>query len=278
MLPPDFIIEKHVKQALEEDIGFGDISTDYLAKDTDKLTVYLNTRVDGIVCGLQVFKKVFEILDKNIEITFNFKDGDKIKKGDTLAILKGSARSILTGERTALNYIQRMSGIATHTNKYVEAIKGTSAQIADTRKTTPNFRMFEKYAVKTGGASLHRFNLCDCVMLKDNHIKLAGTITNAVQTIKDNVSHAHKIELECDTKDQVIEALSCGVDIIMLDNMTKEQVAECIKIIDKKALIEVSGNVTLDNLKSLAQSGVDIISTSAIVTKAGTLDLGFDII
>jgi len=278
MLPPDFIVEKHVQQALEEDIGFGDISTDYLAKDTDKLTVYLNTRVDGIVCGLQVFKKVFEILDKNIEITFNFKDGDKIKKGDTLAVLKGSASSILTGERTALNYIQRMSGIATHTNKYVEAVKGTSAQIADTRKTTPNFRMFEKYAVKTGGASLHRFNLCDCVMLKDNHIKLAGTITNAVQTIQSNVSHAHKIELECDTKEQVIEALACGVDIIMLDNMTKEQVAECIKLIDKKALIEVSGNVTLDNLKELAQSGVDIISTSAIVSKAGTLDLGFDII
>lgn len=278
MLPPDFIIEKHVKQALEEDIGFGDISTDYLAKDTDILTVFLNTRVDGIICGLKVFKKVFEILDKNIEITFNFQDGDKIKKGDTLAVLKGSARSILTGERTALNYIQRMSGIATYTNRYTEAIKGTSAQIADTRKTTPNFRIFEKYAVKTGGASLHRFNLCDCVMLKDNHIKLAGTITKAVNIIKNNVSHAHKIEIECDTKEQVKEALNCNVDIIMLDNMTKDEIAECIKIIDKKALVEVSGNVTLDNIKELAQAGVDIISTSAIVTKAGTLDLGFDII
>ena len=272
----NFMIEEHVKSALKEDIGFGDISTDFLASDDDYISASLNIRQDGILCGLDIFKKVFEILDKDIEIISYFKDGDVLKKGDKIADIKGRARFILTGERTALNYIQRLGGIATETAKYAEAIKPYSAKIVDTRKTTPNFRMFEKYAVKVGGGSLHRFNLCDCVMLKDNHIKLAGSITNAVNKIRDNVSHAHKVEVECDTFEQVKECVSVGVDIIMLDNMTVEQMKECVKYIDGSAIVEASGNVNLQTVNSIASTGVDIISSSAIVAKAPTLDIGLD--
>ncbi len=271
-----FLIEKHVKQALEEDIGFEDITTDNLVKENDTLECSLNTRVDGVFCGRDVFKTVFEILDKNIEIKFYFNDGDKIKKGDKIADIKGSARSVLTGERTALNYVQRMSGIATETRKYQDAIKDTKAKIVDTRKTTPCFRIFEKYAVKTGCGSVHRFNLSDCAMIKDNHVKFAGSLTNAVNILKKSISHAHKIEVECDTLEQVDEALSCGVDIIMLDNMSLDKMKEAVNKINGRAVVEASGNVNLSTLKDIALTGVDIISSSAIVAKAPTLDLGLD--
>ena len=272
----DFMIEEHVKLALKEDIGFGDISTDFLAGDDDYINATLNIRQDGILCGMDVFKKVFSILDKDIEIISYFKDGDLLKKGDKIADIRGKARFILTGERTALNYIQRLGGIATETARYAQAIKPHSARIVDTRKTTPNFRMFEKYAVKIGGGSLHRFNLCDCVMLKDNHIKLAGSITAAVNKIRDNVSHAHKVEVECDTFEQVKECVAVGVDIIMLDNMTIEQMSECVKYINGAAIVEASGNVNLQTVNAIAATGVDIISSSAIVAKAPTLDIGLD--
>ncbi len=271
-----FLIEKHVKQALEEDIGFEDITTDNLVKENDTLECSLNTRVDGVFCGRDVFKTVFEILDKNIEIKFYFNDGDKIKKGDKIADIKGSARAVLTGERTALNYVQRMSGIATETRKYQDAIKDTKAKIVDTRKTTPCFRIFEKYAVKTGCGSVHRFNLSDCAMIKDNHVKFAGSLTNAVNILKKSISHAHKIEVECDTLEQVDEALSCGVDIIMLDNMSLDKMKEAVNKINGRAVVEASGNVNLSTLKDIALTGVDIISSSAIVAKAPTLDLGLD--
>lgn len=273
----DFIIEKHIKDALLEDIGFGDITTDFLAEDTDILSGSLNTREDGILCGRDVFKKVFKILSDEVEIEFFFKDGDKIAKGDKIATISGPARFVLTGERTALNYIQRLSGISTETNKYQLAIGDYPAKIVDTRKTTPNFRAFEKYAVITGGGSLHRFNLSDCAMIKDNHIRLAGSITNAVEKLKKNISHAHKIEVECDTLEQVKEAVNCGADIIMLDNMSIEQMKQACALINKKAIIEASGNVNLRTVKEIAATGADIISSSAIVAKAPTLDLALDI-
>src|SRR5574344_347070 len=269
-----FLIEEHVKSALKEDITFEDVAAENLCDG--KLKAVLRTRQDGIICGLDVFKTVFKVLSDEIDVKFYFKDGDKIKKGDKIAEINGLGKAILMGERTALNYIQRMSGIATETNRYVELIKETKAKIADTRKTTPNFRIFEKYAVKTGGGSLHRFNLSDCAMIKDNHIKFAGSITNAVEKIRENISHAHKIEVECDTLKQVQEAVKCGVDIIMLDNMSLDNMKKAVQIIGNKAIIEASGNVSLASIKDIALCGVDIISSSAIVAKAPTLDLGFD--
>ena len=271
-----FFIEEHVKNALQEDIGFGDITTDYLTEEDDTMSCTLNTRVDGIFCGRDVFEIVFKVLSDKIQIKFYFKDGDVIKKGDKIADISGSARYILMGERTALNYVQRMSGIATETHKYQSAIGEYKAKIVDTRKTTPCFRAFEKYSVKVGGGALHRFNLSDCAMIKDNHIKFAGSLTNAVNKLKQNISHAHKIEVECDNIAQVKEALACGVDIIMLDNMTLDQMRECVKLINGKAVVEASGNVNLTTIHDIASTGVDIISSSAIVAKAPTLDLGLD--
>lgn len=271
-----FLIEEYVKQALIEDIGFGDITTDNLVTEDDTMKCTLNSRTDGVFCGRNVFKTVFEILDKDIEIKFYVKDGDEIKKGDKLAEVKGSARAVLTGERTALNYIQRMSGIATETRKYQKAIEGYKAKIVDTRKTTPCFRVFEKYSVKVGCGHVHRFNLSDCAMIKDNHVKFAGSLSNAINILKKSISHAHKIEVECDTLAQVEEALNCGVDIIMLDNMTIEEMKTAIKKINGAAIVEASGNVNLTTLREIASTGVDIISSSAIVAKAPTLDLGLD--
>lgn len=272
----NFFIEDHVKNALQEDIGFGDITTDYLTNEEDRMSCVLNTRVDGIFCGKNVFEMVFKILSPSINIKFYFNDGDVIKKGDKIADIEGPARYILMGERTALNYAQRMSGIATETNKYQKAVGEYKARIVDTRKTTPGFRAFEKYSVKTGGGSLHRFNLSDCAMIKDNHIKYAGSLTKAVEKLRQHISHAHKIEVECDTVEQVKEAVNCGADIIMLDNMSLDTMRECVKLIDGKAIVEASGNVNLNTVHDIASTGVDIISSSAIVAKAPTLDLGLD--
>ena len=271
-----FYVKEHVKSALQEDIGFGDITTENLATEEDYLKAELNTRTDGILCGIDVFKTVFETLSDKVEINFYFKDGDKIKKGDKIADLKGSAKYLLMGERVALNYIQRMSGIATETRKYQDAIGEYPAKIVDTRKTTPNFRAFEKYSVKIGGGALHRFNLSDCAMVKDNHIRLAGSITSAVKKLRKNISHAHKIEVECDTLEQVKEALITGADIIMLDNMDLETMHAACSLINHSAIVEASGNVTLDTVKDIAACGVDIISSSAIVAKAPTLDIALD--
>ncbi len=279
----DFMIEDHVKSALAEDIGYGDISTDsvcYALDDSAKFEVFLTTRTDGVFCGRDVFETVFRVLAKDkVKVEFYFNDGDEIKKGDKIAKISGHPRYILTGERLALNYTQRMSGIATFTRKFQNIAKKYGARVVDTRKNTPNFRIFEKYAVKVGGGYLHRFNLCDCVMLKDNHIALlGGSIKDAVKKVRENISHAHKIEVECDKIAQVKDALEAGADIIMLDNMTPEQMSECVKLIDKKAIIEASGGVSIETVEEIAKTGVDIISTSAIVAKAPTLDLAFDYI
>lgn len=269
-------IEEHVKSALKEDISFEDITTDNLTEADDKLSCTLNTREDGIFCGRDVFEAVFKILSDDVKIEFFVNDGDVIKKGDKLAQLDGSARAILTGERTALNYVQRMSGIATTSRKYQDAIAEYGVRMVDTRKNTPNFRIFEKYAVKTGCGYVHRYNLSDCAMIKDNHIKFAGSITKAVEKLRQSISHAHKIEVECDTIEQVKEAVECGADIIMLDNMSTDIMKEAVKIIDHKAIVEASGKVDITTLKEIALTGVDIISSSAIVAKAPTLDLGLD--
>ena len=272
----DFIVEEHVKNALKEDIGFGDITTDYLVPEDEVITAKLNTRQDGILCGIDIVEMVFKTLSKEVRIEKYFKDGEKIKKGDTLAVITGPARAILIGERTALNYVQRLSGIATETNKYQVAIGNNKARITDTRKTTPGFRMFEKYAVFTGGARLHRFNLADCVMIKDNHIQFAGSITNAVNKIRERLSHTHKIEIECDTIEQVKEAINAKADIIMLDNMNCDLMKQCVELIGDKAMVEASGNVTIETIGEIAKTGVDVISSSAIVAKAKTLDVALD--
>ncbi len=273
----NFLIDKHVLAALEEDIGFGDITTDNIANENDILIAKLNTRTDGVLCGTRVFERVFKLLSDNVSVEFYFKDGDFIKAGDNVAVISGSASAVLKGERTALNYIQRMSGIATETKKYQDAIGSLKAKISDTRKTTPNFRIFEKYSVYVGGACIHRFNLADCAMIKDNHIKLAGSITNAVNKIRKNISHTHKIEVECDTFEQVKEAVECSADIIMLDNMSCEQMKEAVEYINGRAIVEASGNVNINTVNEIAKTGVNIISSSAIVAKAPTLDLALDI-
>lgn len=271
-----FYVQDHVKMALMEDIGYGDITTENLAGENDFLKGELNTRSEGVLCGCDVFKTVYETLSDKVEIKFYFKDGDKIEKGDKIADISGPAKDLLMGERVALNYIQRMSGIATETRKYQDAIKPYSAKIVDTRKTTPNFRAFEKYSVKVGGGALHRFNLSDCAMIKDNHIRLAGSITGAVNKLRENISHAHKIEVECDTLEQVKEAVSVKADIIMLDNMSIDIMKKAVEIINHQAVVEASGNVKLDTVNAIASTGVDIISSSAIVAKAPTLDLALD--
>lgn len=271
-----FYVEDHVKSALMEDIGYGDITTENLAGEHDFLKAELNTRSEGILCGCDVFTTVYKILSDDVKIKFYFKDGDKIKKGDKIADIEGPAKDLLMGERVSLNYIQRMSGIATETRKYQDAIAPYNAKIVDTRKTTPNFRAFEKYSVKIGGGALHRFNLSDCAMIKDNHIKLAGSLTNAVNKLRQNISHAHKIEVECDTLDQVKEAVDAKADIIMLDNMPLETMRKAVEIINHQAIVEASGNVNLSTVNAIASTGVDIISSSAIVAKAPTLDLALD--
>ncbi len=273
----NFYIEDHVKKALAEDIGFGDITTENLAEEDDFLSGSLNTRSDGILCGSAVFETVFKILSPDVEIKFYFKDGDKIEKGDKIADISGPAKYVLMGERVALNYAQRMSGIATETHKYQEAIGSFKSKIVDTRKTTPNFRPFEKYAVFTGCGHMHRFNLSDCAMIKDNHIRLAGSITKAVTKLRDKISFTHKIEVECDTFEQVQEAVAVGADIIMLDNMDIKTMKKACEYINHRAIVEASGNVNLSTVKSIAACGVDIISSSAIVAKAPTLDLALDI-
>lgn len=271
-----FYVEDHVKSALMEDIGYGDITTENLAGENDFLKAELNTRSEGVLCGCNVFKTVYKILSDDVKIKFYFKDGDIIKKGDKIADLEGPAKDLLMGERVSLNYIQRMSGIATETRKYQDAIAPYSAKIVDTRKTTPNFRAFEKYSVKVGGGALHRFNLSDCAMIKDNHIRLTGSLTNAVNKLRESISHAHKIEVECDTIDQVKEAVEVKADIIMLDNMPVETMKKAVKLINHQAIVEASGNVNLSTVNAIASTGVDIISSSAIVAKAPTLDLALD--
>ena len=266
------VVDKIIKDALVEDIPHEDISTNSVINKDCISTIDLICKEEGIIAGLEVFKRVFDIIG-NVEVTFLKEDGDKIIPGDKIALLKGNTRNILMGERVALNLLQRMSGIATLTNKYVKEIKHTNAKLLDTRKTTPNLKILEKYAVKVGGGHNHRFNLSDGVMLKDNHIAAAGGILNAVKLCREHSSFVRKIEVETESLDMVKEALDAKADIIMLDNMSLDMAREAIEMIGDKATIEFSGNVRLENIKSIAEIGVDYISVGALTHSVKNLDL-----
>ena len=266
-------VDKLIMQALEEDITSEDISTNAVMPAYQKGQVELICKQDGIVAGLNVFCRVFELLDDTVTFDMRAKDGDFVKNGDLMAVITGDIRALLSGERTALNYLQRMSGIATYTNSIVKLLEGGKTTLLDTRKTTPNMRIFEKYAVKVGGGSNHRFNLSDGVMLKDNHIGAAGGITKAVQMAKEYASFVHKIEVEVENLDMVREAVEAGADIIMLDNMTPEQMKEAIRIIDGRAQTECSGNVTKENIQKILDVGVDYVSSGALTHSAPIMDI-----
>ncbi len=265
-------IDNIIKNALLEDIPDEDISANCIIDEKSMCTVDLICKENGIIAGLEVFKRVFEILG-DIEINLYKNDGDNVCVKEKIGILKGNTRKILMGERVALNLLQRMSGIATLTSKFVEEIKHTKARLLDTRKTTPNLRIVEKYSVKVGGGYNHRFNLSDGVMLKDNHISAAGGIKKAVKFAKENSSFVRKIEVEVETIDMVKEALEAGADIIMLDNMDLETAKKAVELINDKALIEFSGNVCLENIKKVAEIGVDYISVGALTHSCNILDL-----
>jgi len=265
--------DRYIRMALEEDITSGDISTICVMPVYQKGQAELICKQDGIIAGLGVFKRVFEMLDSTVDFDMRANEGGKVKNGELMAVVTGDIRALLSGERTALNFLQRMSGIATYTNSIVKLLEGSRTTLLDTRKTTPNMRIFEKYAVKAGGGSNHRYNLSDGVMLKDNHIGAAGSITKAVQMAKANVSFVHKIEVETENLDMVREAVEAGADIIMLDNMSPEEMKEAVRIIDGRALTECSGNVTKENIKNIIDIGVDFVSSGALTHSAPILDI-----
>lgn len=259
--------------ALKEDISSEDVSTNSVMKEAVEGEVDLICKQDGIIAGLPVFQRVFELLDENVCFELYVKDGDEVKKGQLMGKVKGDIRVLLSGERVALNYLQRMSGIATYTKSIAKLFEGTKTKLLDTRKTTPNMRIFEKYAVKVGGGHNHRYNLSDGVMLKDNHIGAAGSITKAVQMAKEYAPFVRKIEVEVENLDMVKEAVEAGADIIMLDNMTTEEMREAIRIIDGRAETECSGNVTRENVSRLTDLGVDYVSSGALTHSAPILDI-----
>lgn len=266
-------VDNLLLQALREDISSEDVSTNAVMPKAQKGEVDLIAKQDGIIAGLDVFKRVFELLDKYTVTTLTVKDGDSVSKGQKLGKVTGDIRVLLSGERTALNYLQRMSGIATYTHEVAKLLEGSSIKLLDTRKTTPNNRIFEKYAVKIGGGHNHRYNLSDGVLLKDNHIGAAGSVANAIKMAKDYAPFVRKIEVEVETLDQVKEAVEAGADIIMLDNMSHSDMEQAMKIINKKAEVEVSGNVTKENIARLADLGVDYVSSGALTHSSPILDL-----
>ena len=265
--------DRLIRQALEEDITSEDISTNAVMPEYQKGQVELICKQDGIVAGMGVFRRVFELLDDTVSFDLRVKDGDQVSSGDLMAVVTGDIRALLSGERTALNYLQRMSGIATYTHAIAEMLEGSKTTLLDTRKTTPNMRIFEKYAVKVGGGSNHRFNLSDGVMLKDNHIGAAGSIAKAVQMAREHASFVHKIEVEVEDLEMVRQAADAGADIIMLDNMSPEEMREAIRIIDGRALTECSGNVTRENIRNLIDVGVDYVSSGALTHSAPIMDI-----
>jgi len=273
------VADKYIRLALEEDIHSEDVSTNAVMPEYKKGEVQLICKEDGIIAGLPVFERVFTLLDENTKVTFQEKDGkviqdgDKVEKGQLLAVVTGDIRVLLSGERTALNYLQRMSGIATYTHSVSELLSGTKTKLLDTRKTTPCMRIFEKYAVKAGGGHNHRYNLSDGVLLKDNHIDAAGGVKEAILAAKEYAPFVRKIEVETENLDMVREAVEAGADIIMLDNMTPEVMAEAIRIIDGRAETECSGNITKENIKTITELGVDYVSSGALTHSAPILDI-----
>lgn len=266
-------VDKLIMMALQEDITSEDVSTNAVMPKAQKGKVDLICKQDGIIAGLDVYARVFTLLDDSTEVEFFCKDGDEVKAGQLMGIVTGDIRILLSGERVALNYLQRMSGIATYTHEVAELLKGSKTTLLDTRKTTPNCRIFEKYAVRVGGGCNHRYNLSDGVLLKDNHIGAAGSITNAVRMAKEYAPFVRKIEVEVETLDQVKEAVEAGADIIMLDNMTTDQMRAAIDLIDGRAETECSGNVTKENIERLISLGVDYISSGALTHSSPIMDI-----
>ncbi len=266
-------IDTIILQALREDITSEDITTNSVMPEYQLGEVELICKQDGVLAGLEVFKRVFELLDSSTTFDMQVKDGDMVKKGQLLGTIKGDIRVLLEGERTALNYLQRMSGIATYTHSIAVLFEGSKTKLLDTRKTTPNMRVFEKYAVKVGGGYNHRFNLSDGILLKDNHIGAAGGVKEAVHMAQEYAPFVRKIEVECENLQMVSEAVEAGADIIMLDNMDKETMKEAIRIIDGRAKTECSGNVTKENVANLIDLGVDYVSSGALTHSAPIMDL-----
>ena len=264
--------DKLIRMALQEDITSEDVSTNAVMRSAVKGTVDLIAKEDGIIAGLDVYARVFQILDEKTEISFNFKDGEAVKKGDLLGTVTGDIRVLLSGERVALNYLQRMSGIATYTKQVSKLLEGSKVTLLDTRKTTPNCRVFEKYAVRIGGGCNHRYNLSDGVLLKDN-IGAAGSVAKAVAMAKEYAPFVRKIEIEVETMEQVKEAVEAGADIIMLDNMTPEMMKEAVELIAGRAQTECSGNITKENIAKILETGVDFVSSGALTHSAPILDI-----
>lgn len=272
-------VEQIITLALNEDIGTGDITTLSTIPADKTATGRFVAKEDMILCGVVLAEHIFKRVDPSIRLEANFNDGDAVKKGDVIAVVSGNAQNVLTGERTALNFMQRLTGIATRTHASVAEIAGTKAKITDTRKTTPGLRVLEKYAVRVGGGTNHRFNLADGVLIKDNHIAVSGGIKNAVKNARAVIPHTLKIEVEVETKEQLSEALDAGADIIMLDNMSNDLMRECVGIIAGRALVEASGNMGEKSLREVAETGVDIISIGALThtVKAADISLKFKI-
>ena len=262
-----------IRMALQEDITSEDVSTNAVMPTEVKGTVDLIAKEDGIIAGLDVYARVFQMLDEKTEIDFKCKDGDEVKKGELMATLTGDIRVLLSGERVALNSLQRMSGIATYTRQVAKLLEGSKVTLLDTRKTTPNCRVFEKYAVRVGGGCNHRYNLSDGVLLKDNHIGAAGSITKAITMAKEYAPFVRKIEIEVETLEQVKEAVEAGADIIMLDNMTPEVMKQAVELIDGRAQTECSGNITKENIARIREIGVDFVSSGALTHSAPILDI-----
>ena len=266
-------VDPLILSAIQEDISSGDVTTNSVMPTSTPGAVDLICKQEGIICGLQVFERVFTLLDGNTEVTFFVQDGDEVKPGQRMGTVQGDIRTLLCGERTALNYLQRMSGIATYTHSVAALLNGTKTRLLDTRKTTPNNRIFEKYAVRIGGGNNHRYNLSDGVLLKDNHIGAAGSVTKAVQMAKEYAPFVRKIEVEVENYEMVVEAVNAGADIIMLDNMSHEEMKKSIDYIAGRAEVEVSGNVTKENIARLTDLGVDYISSGALTHSAPIMDI-----
>lgn len=266
-------VDQLIRMALAEDITSEDVSTNAVMPCATKGTVDLIAKEDGIIAGMDVYARVFQLLDEKTEVDLKCKDGDKVTSGQLLAVVTGDIRVLLSGERVALNYLQRMSGIATYTSQVAALLKGSKVTLLDTRKTTPNCRVFEKYAVRVGGGCNHRYNLSDGVLLKDNHIGAAGSVTKAIQMAKAYAPFVRKIEIEVETLDQVKEAVEAGADIIMLDNMTPEVMKQAVELIHGRAQTECSGNITKENIQKILETGVDFVSSGALTHSAPILDI-----
>ena len=265
--------DKLIRMALEEDITSEDVSTNAVMPTNVKGTVDLIAKEDGVIAGMDVYARVFKLLDEDTEIEMFCHDGDEVREGDLMAKVTGDIRVLLSGERVALNYLQRMSGIATYTRQVAKLLEGSNVTLLDTRKTTPNCRVFEKYAVRVGGGHNHRYNLSDGVLLKDNHIGAAGSVAKAVKMAKAYAPFVRKIEIEVETLDQVKEAIEAGADIIMLDNMTPEVMKQAVELIDGRAQTECSGNITKENIQKIREIGVDFVSSGALTHSAPILDI-----